>query len=84
MEDARQIAFGFFHGMDSSFGFQPSLTLFFGLRGTASVLCGTEEWKLAPAGLLAANPFELFRVVCGGDSVLIALYIPRELLRLAG
>lgn len=84
MEDARQIAFEIFHGMDSSFGFQPSLTLFFGLRGTASVLCGTEEWKLAPAGLLAVNPFELFRVVCGDDSVVIALYIPRELLRLAG
>jgi len=84
VKDARQIAFEFFHGTNGSFSFQPSLTLFFGLRGTVSILCGTEEWKLTPAGLFTINPFELFRIVCSDDAAAIALYIPRELLRMAG
>lgn len=84
MKAAHQIAFEFFHGADRSFSFQPSLTLFFGLHGTVDIRCGAEGWRLAPAGLLAINPFELFRADCSGDAAALALYIPRELLRMAG
>lgn len=84
MSETRQIAFQFYHGEEQPFQFQPSLTLFFGLHGTAGVICGMDEWKLTPAGLLAVNPFEPFRVVCSGDAAALALYIPRELLRMAG
>lgn len=80
----QQITFQVYHGEEQPFAFQQGLTLFFGLQGETQITCHSRVHTLEQAGLLAAEPFTLYRVSCDARAAVLALHIPRTLLGLAG
>ena len=79
-----QISFQVYQNQEQPFSFDQGLLLFFGLSGSSYVLCGTNEYELHAAGILAVNPFELYRLRNKDGSSLLCLRIDRQLLQFAG
>ena len=73
-----------YQNQEQPFSFDQGLLLFFGLSGSSYVLCGTNEYELHAAGVLAVNPFELYRLRNKDGSSLLCLRIDRQLLQFAG
>lgn len=80
----KQISFQIYHSQQQPFAFDQGLLLFFGLSGRSYVLCGSHEYELGSAGILAVNPFELYRLYNQTDSSLLCLRIDRQFLQFSG
>ena len=76
------LAFSMLSG-GGEFRWGAGLTVLFALSGHATIHVGARQAALGPAGMLAINPFELFRVDCGAEGRLVCMDVPREYLRLA-
>lgn len=79
-----QISFQVYQQQELPFAFDQGLILFFGLSGRSRVLYGQNEFELAAAGVLVINPFDLYRLNCGADGMLLCMRISRQFLQFAG
>ncbi|MBR2188350.1 MAG: helix-turn-helix domain-containing protein [Eubacterium sp.] len=78
-----QVVFQVMQRQETTFCFDQSLHIFYGLAGTAEVFIEDQGYELCPGGILAVGPHMLYRVCCI-DASLIRLEIPPEAQRLAG
>ena len=79
-----RISFQVYQNQEQPFAFDQGLLLFFGLSGSSCVLCGSNEYELGAAGVLAVNPFELYRLQNRDGGSLLCLRIDRQMLQFAG
>ena len=79
-----RISFQVYQNQEQPFAFDQGLLLFFGLSGSSYVLCGSNEYELRAAGVLAVNPFELYRLQNRDGGSLLCLRIDRQMLQFAG
>lgn len=76
------IIFQVYSDQEMSFQFHEGLSVFFGLAGESRIFCGSHQYELLPAGILAVNPFEVHRLLCPAGASVLCLCISRSILNL--
>lgn len=83
MEENR-VSFQILQGEGSPYQLDPTLTIIFGLHGTAVIRQFDRTVDLPAAGVYVINPMSLYQITCDENAGVICMQIPRSVLYAAG
>lgn len=83
--DTKQaVIFQAVHGTEEPLTIHRSLTIVFGLHGSAQIRDARQERPLLPSGVAVINPMTFYQISCAPDSGVLCLHIAPSVLSLAG